>query len=188
MYAIQLDGYVYKKQKDVLTFKSTVTILKRKRQKIQQKQSDNGELQMEDNRTKYQILKDFICNLVQEGKLKPGDKLYSENELCDMFHFSRQTVRKATKLLEEEGVLVKIKGSGTYIKDQSRENEKRRKRIAVVTTYVEGYIFPKTIQGIEKVLSGAGYSVQIAFTDNTLERERMILQDIINEDEVAGII
>ena len=143
---------------------------------------------MEEKRTKYQDLMDYIYNLINSGALKPGDKLYSENELTAMFSVSRQTVRKAIGLLEEEGVLRRVRGSGTYVGEDRRENLKKRGSIAVVTTYVESYIFPKTIQGIEKVLFEHGYSVQIAFTNNTLEREKSVLEDIISRDDVAGVI
>ena len=57
-----------------------------------------------------------------------------------------------------------------------------------MTTYVDGYIFPRTIQGIESALLEAGYSVQIAFTNNQNSKERMILEDIIERDEIAGLI
>lgn len=33
------------------------------------------------------------------------------------------------------------------------------KNIAVVTTYLSDYIFPRVIQGIDDVLTGAGYSI-----------------------------
>ena len=33
-----------------------------------------------------------------------------------------------------------------------------------------------------------GYSVQIAFTNNTVERERSVLEDIISREDVVGII
>lgn len=105
-----------------------------------------------------------------------------------MFHISRQTVRRAIGELEENGVVKRIRGSGTYIGDNRQENLKKRNRIAVVTTYVDSYIFPKTIQGIEKVLSEHGYFVQIAFTNNTLEREKSVLEDMISQDDVAGVI
>lgn len=143
---------------------------------------------MEEKQTKYGELIDYINNLIREGKLNPGDKIYSENELCEMFHVSRQTVRKAIGLLEEQGIVRRVRGSGTYISYDRRENLEQRNRIAVITTYVESYIFPKTIQGIERVLFDRGYSVQIAFTNNTLEREKNILEDIISRDDVAGII
>ena len=118
---------------------------------------------MEEKQVKYKQLEQYIQQLMEEGTLKPGDKLYSENELCTMFNISRQTVRKAIGLLEEKGVLYRVRGSGTYISDNRKANLEQRNRIAVVTTYVDSYIFPKTIQGIESVLFEKGYSVQISF-------------------------
>ena len=143
---------------------------------------------MEKKSTKYQELIDYVYNLIDDGTLKSGDRLFSENELSAMFHISRQTVRRAIGELEENGVVKRIRGSGTYIGDNRQENLKKRNRIAVVTTYVDSYIFPKIIQGIEKVLSEHGYFVQIAFTNNTLEREKSVLEDMISQDDVAGVI
>lgn len=143
---------------------------------------------MEDRQTKYGDLIHYLKNLIAEGKLNAGDRLPSENELTERFGISRQTVRKAIGLLEEQGTVRRVRGSGTYVSFDRRENLERRNRIAVMTTYVESYIFPKTIQGIEKILFERGYSVQISFTNNTLEREKNVLTDLINRDDVAGII
>ena len=143
---------------------------------------------MEDRQTKYGDLIHYLKNLIAEGKLNAGDRLPSENELTECFGISRQTVRKAIGLLEEQGTVRRVRGSGTYVSFDRRENLERRNRIAVMTTYVESYIFPKTIQGIEKILFERGYSVQISFTNNTLEREKNVLTDLINRDDVAGII
>lgn len=133
-------------------------------------------------------LVNWIQEQVKSGKFLPGQKMYSENELKGMFHLSRQTVRHAISVLENEGILVRRQGSGTYINDRRQVNLKNKTRISVVTTYVDGYIFPKTIQGIENVLFENGYSVQIAFTNNQIGRERTILEDILSRDEVAGVI
>lgn len=133
-------------------------------------------------------LVNFIRSEIESGKLAPGQKMYSEHKLKDMFQMSRQTVRHAMSVLEQEGIIHKIQGSGTYINDARLANLEKRTRIAVVTTYVDGYIFPSTIQGIENVLFEKGYSVQIAFTNNQNSREKTILEDIITKDEVAGII
>ena len=130
----------------------------------------------------------YIKELIETKKLIAGDKLYSENELSCMFNMSRQTVRHAIQLLEEEKLVRRIRGSGTYINEVRKTDLSKRNRIAVVTTYVDSYIFPKTIQGIEKVLFEKGFSVQIAFTNNTLERERSVLEDIIARQDVAGVI
>ena len=130
----------------------------------------------------------WIQGQIEEKKLVPGQKMYSENELKDMFGVSRQTVRHAISVLENDGIIRRVQGSGTYINDNRLANLEKRTRVAVVTTYVDGYIFPRTIQGIENVLFEQGYSVQIAFTNNMNSREKTILEDIISRDEVAGII
>lgn len=143
---------------------------------------------MEDKRLKYQELIKYLNNLIETDKLHPGDKLPSENYLAKMFQISRQTVRHAIGIMEEDGKVDRIRGSGTYVRDPKALISEKRNRIAVVTTYVDSYIFPKTIQGIEKVLFEEGYSVQIAFTNNTVERERSVLEDIISREDVAGVI
>lgn len=137
---------------------------------------------------KYVELAKWINDQIQEKQLLAGQKLYSENELRKMFGVSRQTVRRAIGLLEQEGILYSVRGSGTYINDNRQANLAKRMRVSVVTTYVDGYIFPRMIKGIENVLLENGYSAQIAFTYNQHEREKTILQDILNRDEVSGIV
>jgi GntR family transcriptional regulator of arabinose operon len=143
---------------------------------------------MDKSTPKYQELVRWINEQIQENKLMAGDRLYSENKLKEMFGVSRQTVRHAISVLEQDGIVRRVQGSGTYINDNRLANLAKRMRVSVVTTYVDGYIFPRTIQGIENVLLEAGYSVQIAFTNNQNGKERTILEDIISRDEVAGII
>lgn len=62
------------------------------------------------------------------------------------------------------------------------------RNIAVISTYVDGYIFPPTIRGIESVLSEAGFTMQISFTDDNISREGDILRQILRNDNVDGII
>ena len=143
---------------------------------------------MQEGQTKYQAVINYIEGQIAAQVLRPGDKLPSENELAEQFGISRQTVRKAIGMLEEEGIVRRVKGSGTYLSFDRRENLEQKNSIAVVTTYVDSYIFPKTIQGIENVLFESGYSVQISFTNNTLEREKSILEDLLSRDDVAGVI
>ena len=141
---------------------------------------------MEDKMPKYLELVNWIKEQIETEKLLPGQKMYSENELSDMFGLSRQTVRHAISVLEQDNILRRVRGSGTYINEEPVE--KHRNRIALIMTYLDGYIFPRTIQSVENILFKAGYTVQIAFTNNLIDRERMILEDILEKDEVAGVI
>ena len=50
---------------------------------------------------------------------QPGDRLPSEAELCGRFELSRTTVRQALARLEQEGLVVRRKGFGTFVASAS---------------------------------------------------------------------
>ena len=138
--------------------------------------------------TKYQNLINYIQEQISDGQLGPGEKVPSENQLSEQIHISRQTVRKAIGTLEEDGLVQRIRGSGTYVSFDRQKNLEQRNSIAVVTTYVDSYIFPRILQGMQNTLFESGFSVQIYFTNNTLDREKSILKDLLKRDDVAGVI
>lgn len=137
---------------------------------------------------KYVDVVNWIKDQIEAKKLLPGQKLYSENELCQKFGMSRQTVRHALDILEEEDIVTRVRGSGTYINGTRQSVQDNRKVIAFITTYVDGYIFPKIMQGIEKKLFDNGFSIQIAFTNNRFDRECEVLKEFLNRNEIAGVI
>ena len=53
--------------------------------------------------------------LIEDGEWKPGDKIPSENELCDKFEVSRMTIRQAINNLVEQGYLYRKRGIGTFV-------------------------------------------------------------------------
>lgn len=60
-------------------------------------------------------LKRALLYLIEEGKLKPGDKIMSESELCEKYSISRITARRAIDDLAREGYLRKVPGKGTFV-------------------------------------------------------------------------
>lgn len=62
----------------------------------------------------YLQLKNTIKGLIDSGKIKPGDKIDSEYELCKKYNVSRITVRNALAELENEGYLIKKQGKGSF--------------------------------------------------------------------------
>jgi len=55
---------------------------------------------------------------IQQGKLKIGDYLPSENELCTEYSITRTTVRKALDNLLKEGFIEKQHGKGSRVKER----------------------------------------------------------------------
>lgn len=71
----------------------------------------------------YVQLKEIIKKDVESGKFKPGQKIPTEFELCEMYSISRNTVRAAINELIEEGLLSRKQGKGTFISSRKIERE-----------------------------------------------------------------
>lgn len=74
---------------------------------------------------KYQSIAQDIHQTIEDGSLKPNDKLPTVVELCDLYHVSKITVKRAIDLLTEQGLVISKRGSGTYVKnakDHSTDN------------------------------------------------------------------
>lgn len=51
-----------------------------------------------------------------QGVMKPGDRLPTERELSERFETTRITVRRALRLLDDEQLIRRLQGSGTYVR------------------------------------------------------------------------
>ncbi|WP_251554243.1 GntR family transcriptional regulator [Neobacillus muris] len=68
----------------------------------------------------YQQLANLLRDQIHKGDLKIGDRIPSEAELGKMYGISRITIRQALAELEKEGLLEKIPGKGTFIKNNRK--------------------------------------------------------------------
>ena len=63
----------------------------------------------------YLQLASLIRRCISSGLLKPGDHLPSEAELCQHFSISRSTVRQALGELDEQGLILRRQGLGSFV-------------------------------------------------------------------------
>lgn len=71
---------------------------------------------------KYQQLFKQIQKTIQNETYAAGDFLPSEYELMNQYQVSRDTVRKALSLLQEEGLIKKIRGQGSQVVKEETVN------------------------------------------------------------------
>ena len=135
--------------------------------------------------TKHEFIENYYINLIEENKVSAGEQLPSENEIAAFFNVSRHTVRQALNYLVQEGWIYKERGKGSFFSNK-RENEKK-KNVAVLTTYISDYIFPRIISGIEEELRKKGYNLLLFSSNNDIENEKVCLENIINQD-ISGLI
>ena len=62
---------------------------------------------------KYQTVAATLRREIAEGVFSEGQLLMTEEELKGRFGVSRQTVRQAIAMLEDDGLVVRRRGSGT---------------------------------------------------------------------------
>lgn len=66
---------------------------------------------------RYRQLADLLRADISSGKLKPGDQLPTEMEICASHSVSRYTAREALRLLSEDGLIERRRGAGTVVAD-----------------------------------------------------------------------
>jgi len=64
---------------------------------------------------KFEQIKHYICQQVENGNWQENDKLPSENALSQQFVCSRMTARRAITELCDTGLLVRSQGRGTFV-------------------------------------------------------------------------
>ncbi|MCJ0765886.1 GntR family transcriptional regulator [Variovorax terrae] len=57
----------------------------------------------------------LIKDSIAAGGYRPGDRLPTEEKLCELHSVSRVTVRRALKSLEQQGLILRKAGSGTFV-------------------------------------------------------------------------
>lgn len=89
----------------------------------------------------YNQLKELLRGQILDGSYPPLSKMQSESELGNLYRVSRITVRQALNDLQNEGLIFKIHGKGTFVaKAKAFQNV-------------------STLQGLGESLSRQGYEV-----------------------------
>ncbi|MBE6072071.1 MAG: GntR family transcriptional regulator [Clostridium butyricum] len=140
---------------------------------------------MKEAETKHEIIERYYINLVKDNKVSAGEQLPSENEIANLFNVSRHTVRQALNYLVQEGWIYKERGKGSFF--SNKKNTEHKKNVAVLTTYISDYIFPRIISGIEEELRKKGYNLLLFSSNNDIEVEKLCFESIINQD-ISGLI
>ena len=70
-----------------------------------------------------------ILEQIVSGALKEGDKLPSENKICQAFGVSRPTVRAALMRLNADGLVITRQGSGTFLQKRPSDHLTRLAKV-----------------------------------------------------------
>lgn len=71
------------------------------------------------------MISNDIRNKILDRTYQANEQIPFERELCEIYDVSKMTVKKALDLLVTEGLIIKRRGSGTFVKDMGPEETKR---------------------------------------------------------------
>lgn len=69
----------------------------------------------------YRQLADLISEKIRNGQYVTGNRIPSEPQLATTYRLGRPTVRQAIELMVRRGLLIRRRGSGTYVCDSKKE-------------------------------------------------------------------
>lgn len=69
----------------------------------------------------YIMVKDSLKRDIENHKYDVGDKLPSENELCEIYNVGKSTVRKALNILVNEGFIYSVNRTGYFVNEPKND-------------------------------------------------------------------
>jgi DNA-binding LacI/PurR family transcriptional regulator len=135
---------------------------------------------------------------IYRKQLLPGEKLCSEMHFARKYHISRSTVRKALDSLAAEGLIRKVRGSGTFVSEKynysrhhSFSSHTRNRQILFLSfssafpeeTLYMSSTFNPIFDGLGRVFDAYRYNLLFRHVNNSWEPPACLLNG-----DVAGII
>ncbi len=145
---------------------------------------------------KYLELAQKLRRHIALSKLKPGDRLPTEDELVQEHGLSRITIRRALSLLEKDGLVSRKRKLGTFVTDSSAQPMDLHLIRGTVIILMcgeasvangEDHALSNALRGLERLLADRGFTVQIMSLGRNEKRDRARLAHILEQGGVEGI-
>ena len=125
----------------------------------------------------YEQIKNYLTQLIVENRDNPDYKLPSETQVEKRFGASRVSVRKAFSVLEEEGVIYRVKGKGTFIQRNNTTftltaKENPANCFVFIIPEVSSHFVQNICNGMLSAVQELGCKLLILSSSNSTQLER----------------
>lgn len=137
----------------------------------------------------YRQIYEALLMEISSGKLKPGDQLPSEKELCEAFQVSRITSKKALEMLAANRLISRQRGKGSFVVGSpgSGQITASFRFIAFLISAFNDSFGNQLIRSVEEACETQGYHLILKLTHESPAEEEAALRALDNEN-VAGIL
>ena len=134
---------------------------------------------------RYSQIAEELRRLCAQLKKQGESRLPGEQALCLRFSCSRKTVRAALALLEQEGLIIKKRGSGSYL---AQGRPRPDDRIVLLVPDEEEYLWPALIRELRQRLAARGLRLLCRSTGGRHARERELLRELLTAPPAAVLL
>lgn len=134
----------------------------------------------------YQALKERI----EGGEWSFGAMLPSEHELSEVYGISRGTLRQVLAKLEDEGLVRRERGRGTFMAGpgvRSPASGLNNHSISFIVPYVRDSFVSSILLGLESIARANGYAVIFQHVENDFNKQELALRKAVQQG-VSGIV
>lgn len=140
------------------------------------------------NETKYREIAAALAGEIREGRFPADRPVSSENELAQRFLVSRVTIRQALSLLEQNGLILRRQGKGTFVREEPRRyREPEYHRIGIITSTQKGHVFDAIVSGAVRILEDGNIQAQVMRSRERMVSKRECLTQMLSAG-VDGLI
>ena len=151
----------------------------------------------------YEQLYAHILAEIEAGRLHPGSRVPSEKELAAQFHVSRITSKRALEKLAQDGIIVRARGRGSFVRSEDPATPASEAAARAVTDGANlhgplplvGFLVPDVsdiygthmLRVIEDELRRQGMRMVLCRTQGRREFEEQAIEDCLALDRRRGV-
>ena len=152
---------------------------------------------MDESKLLYEKIISYLREEIKKQKFKPGDKLPTEMELAMQFGVSRITSKRALADLTAEGLIYRVRGSGSFVSSPCITGVNSAAAVNNVDySRIVPFVLPfdvsnggimNVVAAASRVMAEKGYILSVHCCNADINEEKKALQQFY-EKKAAGII
>ncbi|QDS88965.1 Arabinose metabolism transcriptional repressor [Rosistilla ulvae] len=136
---------------------------------------------------KYEQLRNYVVSQIESGGIKAGAALPSENKLAEALHVARSTIRQAFAVLEQDGLIYRVHGKGTFVHDEARQRSRKgQDLLALIVPETDSAFYPSLQRSFERAAAKLYNQVIVCNTNSDIDKQASAILQLIDL-RVAGV-
>ncbi len=133
--------------------------------------------------TKYEMVMQYLKQYIREQPPASSDKLPTEMQLVQTLDVSRITVQRALHELQQQGLIRRVQGGGTYINRKDPAEASAQKTFVPIVLNNDSELFGsmKYVQGADTYLAENGCYLTVNNSHQNADEERALILRLIED-------